>query len=259
MNKTLLYIIFNALYFAFGIASVFLVNNIAPLIFIWLFIAFGNGTVGHRYIAHSQFRVHRLLHWPLAIWCTISGYSTTMYWQVQHRHHHRHTDKTTDIHSPHNGFWYALVLWPFSKSRIESVFADNHSVVNLARSMRDPAVKFTTNFFIPINLCFMLILATIDMNLLYCLGIAFCIEHLRLGLINTITHIKSIPGNYRNHNTKDQSQNNLFLGLLTLGFGWHNNHHADAGKLILTERWWELDPEGYLGKLLSLTSRGNYE
>jgi fatty-acid desaturase len=38
---------------------------------------------------------------------------------------------------------------------------------------------------------------------------------------------------------------------LLLGFGWHNNHHADPKKLILTENWWEIDLEGYMGKILS--------
>jgi fatty-acid desaturase len=44
------------------------------------------------------------------------------------------------------------------------------------------------------------------------------------------------------------------LGWLGMGFGWHNNHHAHPGKLILTERWWEIDIEGYVGWVLSLTA-----
>lgn len=250
------YIIFNLLYIAFGISSLFLVTNAWPVLVFAVFLAMGNGVAGHRYFAHNQFRVHPWLHWPMALWCTVSGYSNTMYWQVQHKHHHRHTDKPTDIHSPKNGFWNALLLWTLNRARIISVFKDENSLIAFARSMRDPAVKFTTQYFVPINLIFMAILFTIDVNLLYCLAIGFCVEHLRIGLVNTVTHIDGVPGNYRNHNTRDRSQNNIILGLLTLGFGWHNNHHADAKKLVLTERWWEIDIEGYLGYILSLTSKG---
>lgn len=257
MDKVKKYIIFNVLYLCLGIASLFLVQDALPVFFFWIFIALGNGVAGHRYLCHNQFRVHPWLHWPMMLWCTFAAYSTTMFWYVQHRHHHRHSDKEDDIHSPKNGFWYAMLFWPFSKTRIDHVFEDKHSLINYAKCMRDPAVKFTTNYFIPLNLAFVATLAIIDLNLMYCMAIAFCIEYIQLGLINTVTHIKNLPGNYRSHDTKDNSQNNVFLGILTLGFGWHNNHHADAGKLILTERWWEIDPEGYVGYILSLTARGN--
>lgn len=257
MDKVKNYIIFNLLYLSFGIVSLFLVSNAWPVLFFWIFITLGNGVAGHRYLCHNQFKVHPWLHWPMMLWCTLAAYSTTMFWFVQHRHHHRHSDKADDIHCPKHGLANALFLWPFTRERIEHVFKDQASLVNLARCMRDPAVNFTTKYFIPLNLIFLITLGIIDLNLLYCMAIAFCIEFVKLGLINTVTHIESLPGNYRNHDTKDNSQNNLLLGFLTLGFGWHNNHHADASKLILTERWWEIDPEGYVGYILSLTSRGN--
>jgi stearoyl-CoA desaturase (delta-9 desaturase) len=222
-----------------------------------VFIAWGNGVAGHKYFAHNSFKVHPWLHWPMALWCTLSGYSNTMYWQVQHKHHHRHSDKSTDIHSPVNGIWNSMFAWTLNRDRIQSVFADEKSHIVYARSLKDPAVRLTTEYFITINLTFMFLLYIIDVNLLYCLAIAFCIEHLRFGIVNTVCHLPGFPGNYRNHDSKDRSQNNILLGFLTLGFGWHNNHHANASKLILTERWWELDPEGYVSYLLSLTSRGN--
>lgn len=259
MSKVHKFIIFNISYFTLGIVSLFLVSDLTALLPLWLFLAFGNGTVGHRYLSHGSFEVHPWLHWPLMFWVTLTGYSTTMFWEIQHKHHHRNSDNDTDVHSPVNGFWQALFLWSFNPKRITSIFEDKVSLVNLTRSMRDPAIRFTTNYFIPINLIFLTTLAIINIEWLYCVAIAFCIEHLRLGLINTVTHIEGIPGNYRNHNTKDRSQNNIYLGLITLGFAWHNNHHASPKKLILTERWWELDPEGWLGKLLSLTSRGKHE
>jgi len=229
----------------------FLIENYWLILFTWLLMAIGNGTVGHRYFAHNQFKVSYFMHWVLSFWCTLSAYSSVLYWQVQHKHHHRHSDDSLDIHSPANGFLQSFLFWAFSKKRIESVFNERSSKVAYLKAISDPAVKFNSENFISINLIFLLSIAIININLLYCILISFVLEHLRLGIINTILHIEKIPGNYRNHQTKDLSQNNLIVGILSLGFGWHNNHHADPTKLILTENWWELDIEGLIGKILA--------
>jgi len=36
-----------------------------------------------------------------------------------------------------------------------------------------------------------------------------------------------------------------------LGFGWHNNHHHNPRELINSHRWWEVDVEGQIAKLIS--------
>jgi stearoyl-CoA desaturase (delta-9 desaturase) len=217
----------------------------------WLFVAIGNGTIGHRYFSHNQFKVGNFKHWIFAFWCTISAYSNTSYWQVQHRHHHRNSDTDADIHSPRLGFWQSIFIWPFNKKRIESIFNDRHSKINLARSYQDKSIKFTSENFILINLSFLIFLGFVNYELIPYYFAAFILDSLRLGIINSVLHIPGFPGNYRNHETKDNSQNNLIIGLLTLGFGWHNNHHNNPSKLILTEKWWELDIEGLIGKILS--------
>lgn len=241
---------FNWIYMFLGMLGLFVYPQWSIVLF-WFIFAIGNGTVGHRYFAHGNFTVNPATHWILAVWCTISAYSPPSYWQTQHRHHHRHTDTEQDIHSPVNGFLMALGGWPFSVKRIDSIFEDRASVINYARSQRDPAIRFTKEYFFLINLVFMVSLYLVDPLLPLSAAAAVMIEHARLGLINTVCHIKFFPGNYRNHDTKDKSYNNLFIGLFGLGFGWHNNHHRDASKLVLTERWWELDVEGLVGKLLS--------
>lgn len=217
----------------------------------WFIFAIGNGTVGHRYFAHNAFVVSRPMHWIMSIWCTLSAYSPPSYWQIQHRHHHRNSDKETDIHSPKRGWVTAFIGWTLSPSLIDSVFKDRASIVSLANTRKDKALILTNDYFISINFLFLLCLFLIDTNLVLASATACLIEHVRLGLINTLCHLKSVPGNYRNHNTKDNSQNNLFLGWIGLGFGWHNNHHHDAGRLSNQDRWWEIDIEGLVGLILS--------
>ena len=81
--------------------------------------------------------------------------------------------------------------------------------------------------------------------------VAYAIEMFRIGAVNAACH----RWGYRNHNTPDLSRNNILVGIFGLGFGWHNNHHASPGKLVLTEHWWEIDVEGYIGWILSHTAK----
>jgi stearoyl-CoA desaturase (delta-9 desaturase) len=76
------------------------------------------------------------------------------------------------------------------------------------------------------------------------------IEHQRVNLVSSASHL-NIPFSYKNFKTSDHGQNNVLLGYATMGFGWHNNHHALPRKLINQERWWEVDIEGLIGHLLS--------
>jgi stearoyl-CoA desaturase (delta-9 desaturase) len=55
--------------------------------------------------------------------------------------------------------------------------------------------------------------------------------------INSVAHV--IGG--RRYETTDDSRNNWFLALLTLGEGWHNNHHYYPGSTRQGFYWWEID------------------
>jgi fatty-acid desaturase len=55
--------------------------------------------------------------------------------------------------------------------------------------------------------------------------------------VNSITHLWG----YRNYPTDESSRNNLFVGIISNGEGWHNNHHADPRSARHGHRWWEID------------------
>ena len=55
--------------------------------------------------------------------------------------------------------------------------------------------------------------------------------------VNSIAHVWG----YRNYNTDEDSRNNLLVGILANGEGWHNNHHADPRSARHGHRWWEID------------------
>jgi stearoyl-CoA desaturase (delta-9 desaturase) len=59
-----------------------------------------------------------------------------------------------------------------------------------------------------------------------------------------------VIGNQR-YVTGDDSRNNWWLALLTLGEGWHNNHHHFQSSTRQGFLWWEVDITFYLLKFLS--------
>ena len=50
----------------------------------------------------------------------------------------------------------------------------------------------------------------------------------------------------------DHSRNNWFVSLISVGEGWHNNHHHDPASGCNQHRWWELDLTYYELKGLEL-------
>lgn len=65
--------------------------------------------------------------------------------------------------------------------------------------------------------------------------------------VNSLAHVF---GRQR-YVTGDQSRNNWLLALLTMGEGWHNNHHAYQASVRQGFRWWEYDPTYYALRVLS--------
>jgi fatty-acid desaturase len=55
--------------------------------------------------------------------------------------------------------------------------------------------------------------------------------------VNSVTHLWG----YRNYETDENSRNNVFVGLISNGEGWHNNHHAQPRSAAHGHRWGELD------------------
>jgi len=65
--------------------------------------------------------------------------------------------------------------------------------------------------------------------------------------INSLSHIFG----KRRFPTTDTSKNNWLLALVTLGEGWHNNHHYFMASARQGFYWWEIDITYYTLKVLS--------
>ena len=58
-------------------------------------------------------------------------------------------------------------------------------------------------------------------------------------LLNVACHIPKLG--YKNYDTGDDSVNVWWVALLTIGEGWHNNHHAFPGSARSGLRRFEID------------------
>jgi stearoyl-CoA desaturase (delta-9 desaturase) len=68
-----------------------------------------------------------------------------------------------------------------------------------------------------------------------------------MGLVNYLGHTHG----YKNYpDTRDQSKNNWFAGLIAWGEGWHNNHHGDPYNYTFQLKWWEFDMSKWVIKLI---------
>jgi stearoyl-CoA desaturase (delta-9 desaturase) len=65
--------------------------------------------------------------------------------------------------------------------------------------------------------------------------------------INSLAHVFG----RRRYPTTDTSRNSLLLALITLGEGWHNNHHYYMASVRQGFFWWEVDVTFYVLRMLS--------
>jgi stearoyl-CoA desaturase (Delta-9 desaturase) len=52
--------------------------------------------------------------------------------------------------------------------------------------------------------------------------------------------------------SKDESRNNALFGILAMGEGWHNTHHAFPTSARHGLRWWQIDVSYWVIRTLAL-------
>jgi stearoyl-CoA desaturase (delta-9 desaturase) len=193
----------------------------------------------HRYFSHRTFKTGRTFQFVLAFLAESTAQMGVLWWASHHRKHHRHSDEPEDVHSPRQfGFWFSHVGWIFSRSRW---VADYSLVPDLARY---PEIRWIDKHYWvpPATLALAVWLAAGWSGLVVGFLISTVIGYHATFTINSLAHVM---GRQR-YVTGDDSRNSLLLALLTLGEGWHNNHHFFQGSVRQGFRWWEIDPTYYV-------------
>jgi stearoyl-CoA desaturase (Delta-9 desaturase) len=211
----------------------------------------------HRYFSHRAFKTTRAMQFVFALVGAAAVQRGPLWWAAHHRHHHAHSDRPQDAHSPRQrGFLWSHMGWFLS---------NRHYAADLARVrdlQRYPELRWLDRFdvLVPIVLAVTL----------FALGAV--LEHTAAGLgtsrwqmlvwgffvstvlcyhatytINSLAHVFG----RRRYDTGDDSRNNAWLALLTFGEGWHNNHHHYPNAARQGFYWWEVDLTYYLLRALA--------
>jgi len=220
-------------------------------------------TVGyHRLFTHRSFETHPVVQSILAICGSMALQGSLLKWVALHRKHHHHSDKVGDPHSPYNrkgngalevlrGFWHAHIGWFFDQ--------DSPDLYHYVKDLKKSRLLSRISTLFPLWVALGLIIPAILGGLLtmswmgVVLGFVwgglvriFLVHHVTWS-INSICHIWG----KRPFKTTDYSRNNLIFGILGLGEGWHNNHHAFPVSARHGLKWWQIDVSYYVIRLLA--------
>ncbi len=224
---------------------------------LYLIRMFGITGFYHRYFSHNSFKTNRFWQFVFAVIGNTSVQRGPLWWAAHHRHHHRYADTDKDIHSPsQHGFIWSHMGWLTSPANFPTKM---NYVKDWAKF---PELRWINRFdiVIPILLAVFLFLGgsilqayapqlkTSGPQLLIW---GFFISSVALfhGTV-TINSFDHMIGT-RRYDTPDTSRNNAVLALITLGEGWHNNHHHYAITARQGFYWWEIDITYHLLKILS--------
>ncbi len=229
---------------------------------------FGQGiTIGyHRLLTHRSFKCPKWVERTFAILGICSMEDTPARWVSVHRMHHVHSDEIPDPHSPRVTFWWSHMGWLMYINR------QTYSVAGLEKFakdlLRDPFyMRLETK---PLAQ-FAFIAGQVPVFFMLGFGSSFLFssqlpDAVQLGLsmvqwgvimrviavwhitwsVNSLSHMFG----YANYATGEDSRNNWLVALLSVGEGWHNNHHEDPSAASVQHRWWEFDLSYYEIKFL---------
>lgn len=205
----------------------------------------------HRYFSHKAFKTHR---WHQFLWAAIGASATQrgpLWWAAHHRQHHRHTESDEDPHDSRRGFWWSHLGWILSERHFETQqdqikdFNKFPELVWLDRfDSAMPALLALIVFLFGSMLgAFAPHLGTGGLQMLFWGYLVSTLVLLHVTLcINSLAH----RFGSRPYATADTSRNSLPLAVLTLGEGWHNNHHRYCGSARQGFKWWEVDISYYV-------------
>lgn len=211
----------------------------------------------HRYFSHRSYQTSRVMQFLFAFLGCTAAQKGPIWWASHHRHHHRHSDTEEDIHSPIvQGIYFAHVGWVLSSQFVEprlDLVKDLTKYPELRMLEKYnvvPAILLAVaTFFLGVWLqaAYPQLGTSGPQMLVWGFFISTVLLYHGTFCINSFTHLigkRRFPSN-------DHSRNNLFLALITLGEGWHNNHHYYPGSERQGFYWWEIDISHYILTVMS--------
>ena len=219
-------------------------------------------TIGyHRLFTHKSFETNAVVKFILAVMGSMAIEGSLLRWVAVHRRHHQHSDTDDDPHSPHThgdsvwgcirGALHAHMGWLFKKD-----------TVNLSRYVADlrksKTLRVVSSLFPLWVILTMLLPAALGGLFTWSwkgmlsgfiwggLVRVFLVHHVTWS-VNSACHLWG----RRTYRSNDLSRNNFIFGVLAMGEGWHNTHHAFPTSARHGLKWWEVDVSFAIIRFLS--------
>lgn len=215
--------------------------------FIIFYIWHGTGiAIGyHRLLSHRSFKCPKAVEYFFVAAGYLGFMSSPIWWVTNHRAHHRYVDTELDPHSPKYGFWRAHCGW-FLRRTYPAYLDPNRQAIDL---INDPIYRFLerggdikkahlTNSAIGFGFRGILWLVFGWQVALASVLAGLIVQQIPL-FVNTLCHMPFLG--YKTHGTTDDSTNFWLMGILAMGEGWHNNHHAYPGSARTGQLPFEFD------------------
>ncbi|HEX2891292.1 acyl-CoA desaturase [Vineibacter terrae] len=236
------------------------------LLGLYVFGTLGINLCFHRLLTHRGLVLPKGLERAFAILGVCCVQDTPARWVAIHRRHHARADEQPDPHSPLAGFLWAHMGWIVFRN---SELTREALVSRYAKDiMRDPVYAALEQrlrwvwvvlaswlvFFVAGAAIELALGGSMSQALQFGSSLLVWGAFVRTVLVwhitwsvNSVAHLWG----YRTYETGEGSRNNLIVGFISNGEGWHNNHHADPRAARHGHRWWELDVTWLTVRLLA--------
>jgi len=217
---------------------------------------FGINLCYHRLLTHRGLRCPKWLEHAMVVIAMSCLQETPARWVAIHRRHHQFADQQPDPHSPLASFFWAHIGWILvHQPELSRLGIYERYAKDILRDRFYVALE-RHHWLIWINLIQMPLFFAAGFTVAWLFG-ATPAEASQTGLsillfgvfvrtvlvwhitwsVNSVNHLWG----YRNYETDEDSRNNIVVGMISNGEGWHNNHHADPRSARHGHRWWEMD------------------
>jgi stearoyl-CoA desaturase (delta-9 desaturase) len=221
-------------------------------------------TVGfHRLFTHRSFETFTWVRVVFAAFGSMAMQGPVLKWVAMHRRHHQHSDTPNDPHSPHQhgggvlgflrGAWHAHIGWFFERDPdgLERYIPDllKSKAVQLASALFH--AWWALGLLIPAVLGGVLTLswAGVLTGMIWGGPVRVFLVHHVTWSVNSACHLWG----RRPYRSNDLSRDNAVFGILALGEGWHNTHHAFPTSARHGLRWWQIDVSYWVIRALALS------
>ncbi|HUR68955.1 MAG TPA: fatty acid desaturase [Candidatus Thermoplasmatota archaeon] len=223
-------------------------TDVTVLLTFYVLTAMGIGVGFHRMLTHRSFDAHPAVRFFFLALGSMALQGSAIEWAATHNKHHAKSDKEGDPHSPLEGFWTAHLGWLFRDRFIRNgIWAKPYQDDKVAKIIDKTFLVWAVLGFVLPGLMSVALGGSFWLGVLWGGAVRLFLVHHITWSVNSVCHTFG----KREFASHDESRNEWVVGLLGLGEGWHNNHHAFPKAAYHGMKWYQFDLNALVIRLLA--------